>query len=575
MEFEINEERQLYLSTRGKIIVNACPGSGKTTSVAYKLNELARNWRLSYSGIACLSFTNVAKDEINEKYYAFAGKSLNHPHLVSTLDSFINQYITLPHYQKVLGYTNRPVIIEDNAWLDNLPLQRYKFGNVPIQFRYSPSKIDITHDDRFVYDGHSLDLNPEDRSIFIRYCREIKRIQFQNGLLKNSDSLYIAYRIISTNPEIPKLLSLRFPYIIIDEAQDTSEIQHLILEKLLESGLENIELIGDPYQSLYEWREARPDLFLEKLASGDWTPLELSTCKRSVQPIVNAYSLFRMQEHNNLIGQNPQNGRDIPIHIVYFEEHDRLLTKYMELSSQFHEKKVLVRGKSLLESLNAITQLDDYWKETPFSPIQFMLSKFDLDNGDIKSAVNRMYKYVPLLLDPTIIGDELRKKIFYDNNKQNYVLKAQLLTLIMDIPSYDNSLLNWTTELKILCQRILGITEPPSFTLKAGKYRPYHIRQVNELYRHPINYSKVTTIHKVKGKTFDSVMLVLSANSAGQNLSINDFSRPNQMPDEKKRLLYVAMSRPRWQLVIGIPKSAKMDQQKVTLLFENCEVHEV
>ncbi|AWP25240.1 MULTISPECIES: ATP-dependent helicase [Paenibacillus] len=575
MEFETNDERQRYLSSQGRIIVNACPGSGKTTSVAYKLNKLVCNWRQSYSGIACLSFTNVAKDEINEKYYSFSGNSLSHPHLVSTLDSFINQYITLPHYQKVLGYTNKPVIIEDNTWLDNLPLHRFKFGNVPIQFRYSPSKIDITHDDQFVYDGHSLNLNPEDKNKFNRYCHEIKRIQFNNGLLKNSDSLYIAYKIISTNPEIARLLSLRFPYIIIDEAQDTSEIQHLILEKLIENGLENIELIGDPYQSLYEWREARPDLFLEKIASGKWTPLELSTCKRSVQPIVNAYSLFRMQEHNNLIGQKLQNKGDMPLHLIYFEEYDRLLTKYQEISSGFNEKKVLVRGKSLLESLNATLQFDDYWKDSPFSPLQLILSKSELDNGDIKAAINRLYKFVPLLLDTTIAGDELKKKLFYDDNKQNYALKAQILTLIKNVPDYDISLLDWTAELENLCQRILGLSEAPSFTLKAGKFRPYHKRRVNELYKQPSNYSKVTTIHKVKGKTFDSVMLVLSANSTGQNLSINDFCRPNQMPDEKKRLLYVAMSRPKWQLVVAIPKSAGMDQEKVTLLFGNCKIHEV
>ncbi|MGN7765134.1 UvrD-helicase domain-containing protein [Paenibacillus sp. 22594] len=573
MEFEMNPERQRYITSRGKIIVNACPGSGKTTSVAYKLKDLVSNWDQAYSGIACLSFTNVAKDEINDKFHLFTGKSLNHPHLVSTIDSFINQYITLPHYQKVLGYSNRPIIIEDYTWIDNLSLQRFKLGTKPIQYIYKPSKIDINHDGSFLYDGNSLNLDEADNRIFLRYCKEIKRIQFQSGLLKNSDSLYAAHQILSTNPNIARYLCQRFPYIIIDEAQDTSELQHLIFDKLIINGLANIELIGDPYQSLYEWREARPDLFLEKLSSGNWLPLDLLSCKRSVQPIVNAYSLFRMQEHNNLIGQESQ--LDQVIHIIYFENYDQLLAQYEEISTTYIDKKILVRGASLLESLKASVKLGDYWKETPFSPLQFIRSKSELDNGDIKAAINRMLKLVPLLLEPTTIGNDILKNQFYEENKHNYSLRSKLLFLIRNIPDYTLSLIDWTNELKELCKHILNLIEPPPFTLKAGKLSPYQRRTVSELYSQPVNSQKVTTIHKVKGKTFDSIMLVLSANSSGQNLSINDFKRPTQMPGEKKRLLYVAMSRPKWQLVIGIPKAAKIDEKLQHQLFGNCQVHEL
>jgi len=574
MEYEYNEERQRYLVSRGRIIVNACPGSGKTTSVAYKLNNLIRNWAHKHSGIACLSFTNVAKDEINEKYYAFAGKALAHPHLVSTLDSFINQYITLPHYQQVLGYTNRPVIIEDTTWLDNLRLYQFRFGKVPIQHTYSPSKIDITHDGHFTYDGKTPNLSTGDAAKFTRYCKEIKRIQFQNGLLKNSDSIYLAYKIISEKPEIAKLLSLRFPYIIIDEAQDTSEIQQLILEKLLEYNLESIELIGDPYQSLYEWRDARPDLFFEKIKSDDWATLELSNCKRSVQPIVNSYSLFRKQEHNNLIGRDLENEHDMPLHLIIFENYDHLITKYYEISSDYEDKKILVRGKSSLISLDATIQEVNYWKDTPFSPLQFIIAKSDLENGNIRAAINRIYRYVPLMLDPTIVTDLLKMHLFHEENKKNFLLKAQLLTLIKNIPNYDNTLLNWTAELSNHCHHTLGLKELPNFILKEGVYRKFHKLAVNELYNSPSNISTVTSIHKVKGKTFDSVMLVLSKNSSGQNLSISDFSRPDDMPNEKKRLLYVAMSRPRSQLVIGIPRTNKIKDQ-FRSIFEGFVVHEV
>ncbi|RLI51689.1 MAG: hypothetical protein DRP09_18990 [Candidatus Thorarchaeota archaeon] len=101
MAFEVSQVIEDYISARSQVFLKACPGSGKTTTVAYKLSVLAENWEDAFgrfSGIACLSFTNIAKDEISEKYVEFSKIPLGFPHLVSTIDSFINRYITLPFF---------------------------------------------------------------------------------------------------------------------------------------------------------------------------------------------------------------------------------------------------------------------------------------------------------------------------------------------------------------------------------------------------------------------------------------------------------------------------------------------
>jgi superfamily I DNA/RNA helicase len=101
MDIQITAQRQTYFDARGKIILNACPGSGKTTCIIHKLplleKECAQRFG-TYAGVACLSFTNVAKFEILHKYKAAHGRDFKYPHHVSTIDSFINQYITLPFY---------------------------------------------------------------------------------------------------------------------------------------------------------------------------------------------------------------------------------------------------------------------------------------------------------------------------------------------------------------------------------------------------------------------------------------------------------------------------------------------
>ncbi|PWU70435.1 UvrD-helicase domain-containing protein [Gracilibacillus dipsosauri] len=575
MNFDMNEEREQYIYERGKIIVNACPGSGKTTSVGYKLMNLVNNWDYKCSGIACLSFTNVAKNEINDKFFDFNKASLNYPHLISTIDSFINRYITLPHFKTKYRCQGRPMILENDSILDSLSFQQFRINNRPIQYIYPPSKIDINVDGTFLFNGNSLDLSDEDKIIFDRYCRTLKNHQFLRGLLKNSDSLYAAYQILLNNPRIANSLAKRFKYIIVDEAQDTSEIQHLIIDQLIDNGLKNIELIGDPYQSLYEWRNARPDLFLEKVASVDWTSLEFTRCKRSLEPIVKAYSLFRVQEHNNLVGQELRDDNEKPIHIIYFKNYDQLVSKYEEISSEYRRKKILVRGTSLLRELNALNTYIDLWKETPFSPLQFIYAKEELQNGDIKSAINRLFNCIPLLINPDFANNVKSKQDFIEVNRDNHSFTAKLLLLLKSIPDFNKTLTEWNDEVKETCSSIFELESPPTFVLKAGIHRPKHSMLVSQLFERTVNSTNVSTIHKVKGKTYDSIMIVLSPNSSGQSLSINDFIRPDEMPDEKKRLLYVAMSRPKWQLVVAVPNQSRLTVERHAELFGDCIVHEI
>lgn len=92
MNIDITPERKSYFDARGKIILNACPGSGKTTCIVHKLSLLEEECKQKYgrySGIVCLSFTNNAKHQILNKYRQIHNHDFRYPHLVSTIDSFL------------------------------------------------------------------------------------------------------------------------------------------------------------------------------------------------------------------------------------------------------------------------------------------------------------------------------------------------------------------------------------------------------------------------------------------------------------------------------------------------------
>ena len=118
---ELTKEQEDFLEAEGKITLCACPGSGKTYTVAKKLIRYIKTWPYTHRGVATLSFTNVAREEVLrqttdlsvENYYQVV-----YPHFVGTLDSFINKFIFLR-----FGYLDhnkkRPQIIYGNHGILN------------------------------------------------------------------------------------------------------------------------------------------------------------------------------------------------------------------------------------------------------------------------------------------------------------------------------------------------------------------------------------------------------------------------------------------------------------------------
>ena len=64
---DFTTEQMNFLESSGKVVLHACPGSGKTTVVAQKMINYLQHWKRPYQGIAVLSFTNVASDEIGRQ----------------------------------------------------------------------------------------------------------------------------------------------------------------------------------------------------------------------------------------------------------------------------------------------------------------------------------------------------------------------------------------------------------------------------------------------------------------------------------------------------------------------------
>ena len=93
--------------------------------------------------------------------------------------------------------------------------------------------------------------------IYRRYCEEMRH----QGLMDYDDQMAYALNILRRSPETLKYFQEQYQYICVDEAQDTSKIQHKIIA-LLASDNENLFMVGDEDQSIYGFRAAYPEALL-------------------------------------------------------------------------------------------------------------------------------------------------------------------------------------------------------------------------------------------------------------------------------------------------------------------------
>jgi hypothetical protein len=563
MEFEVNPQRQTYLTTRGKIVLNACPGSGKTTSIVKKLIDLQDEYN-EYSGVACLSFTNAAKDEINGKFVALNGKALRVPHEVSTIDSFVNRYITLPFYYLLKNSSKRPRILDDNSFFDDLWRSKTNYKGTdgkPFCFAYPPSSIRFEDDGTYSSNGFRPDARKVDPNVFNDYCKRIKQWQINSGLITTGDSAFLARYLLNKHPRIGELLALRFPHIIIDEAQDSSKLQHDIFDKLVECGLQNLELVGDPYQSLYEWRDANPALFISKHSdSTNWQGLDLTNNRRSPQRIVDCFSLVR-KAADPKIDSTVTNDRQIPITVYkYTETNTPLIVRHFDQLCKTHglvNNQIVVRGNDLKDKMLGKTAEQKPWgSEIPYELIQ---AKHLYLQNEIKDAIKILRKLAIHILCPNFDYHQFRDA--EQGLKSDHNSNSLFLEILSDMPNLSLSIIEWTSQMQIFLTEKLETTDTINFGLRNRNSKFFnktclpdpvetHFKKSSSNENIPI-----TTVHQVKGKSLDGTLVFFNRNNHKDTITFDAVANNYEgVPSEKHRIIYVALSRSQHLLAMAFPQ---------------------
>ncbi len=287
-------QREAVEHIDGAMLILAGAGSGKTKTLTTRLAYLIGEVGIDPASTLTLTFTNKAAAEMRERALKLMPNRVSYPPLLCTFHKFGLLFLKF-HIEK-LGRSNNFVIIDSD---DKKRLLRSiaKELKVDLNLSFIASEISKYKNTlltpEVVIQKAELPDYKKVAHIYEAYQSNI----VENNLVDFDDLLMLTYQILESNDDLRRETSERYKYIMVDEYQDTNELQYRLLE-LLASEHENLCVVGDDDQSIYGWRGANIRNILEFADSfKNCKTVKLETNYRSTEPILKAANA--LIEHNS------------------------------------------------------------------------------------------------------------------------------------------------------------------------------------------------------------------------------------------------------------------------------------
>jgi len=593
------------------VFLNACPGSGKTESVGFKAAYEINRWDRPVGGIAVLTFTNNAADEIKERASMLLGdQKVSYPHFIGTIDSWLHGYVAHPFSYQATGFegVNRDCsvrLVNDDDysdWLNGFKLKtayKTKKGSfIPIytnninfdgaDWHINIQGLDesVSAKDFYYSDTFQEFIKDKEFFSFEFFCESFRKEKCkfnQKGFATYQDMENFCYKLLA-DEDILRTFIQRFPLIIIDECQDLSPSQLLILDVLASNGVV-LHFIGDMNQAIYEFKKVSPEMTLSFIEGLSFIEKELSVNYRSNIEIVRLCNSVIDNKSEVISGEVTKFESSCIAMFYQKDQVGKLGAWFDELINQINRNEHTLKSNTILtrswKNVRRIKSLDKDRKEKS----QYLLANsiFLWSKGDIelkKEALSGLGKFIyeRNILEsnsanrknyyrPDIIDSDSRWRVILNSLLANIYNQSLLSDLNWDWGKWAKAVRDNFCELlrhtltthgfvdielgKFNFNKPSGDSGSVISSLKHGDVGDYNI--------------PVMTIHSVKGQTFDSVMLVSSPSNSGK---IKDGYWKTWLEDtssEAARLAYVASSRPKHLLVWAVPKTGDFKADRETL----------
>ena len=371
------QERAVQL-VEGANLLLAVPGSGKTTVLVCRLGYMTHCRGIDPRNILSITYTKAAAEEMKERYKKLFGAAFSNQITFKTINSLcvdiINTYATQKSKKK-------PFDIVDAGEKKKILSTLYK----EIEGDYATESEIIGIETVITYIKNMMLENEINNTEFainnaIEYYNGYNKVLQNSGLMDYDDQVIYAYRILKKYPDILKTYNDRFKYISVDEAQDTSKLQHSVIRLLV--GDNNIFMVGDEDQSIFGFRGAYPEALMRfRDEYSNPFVLYMERNYRSTQEIVCSAQKFierNTKRHPKHMISNRGKGEPIERIVVNSRQE-----QYNYLVNALQEKEgsmaVLYRDNECSIPLIDLLIRTDIPYYTPQSQIVFFSSRIVLD----------------------------------------------------------------------------------------------------------------------------------------------------------------------------------------------------
>jgi len=286
-------QREAATHIDGSLLILAGAGSGKTKTLTTRLAYLISEVGIDPLNTLTLTFTNKAAKEMRYRALNLIGQNMSSMPLLCTFHKFGLLFLKF-HIEK-LGRANNFVII-DSEDRKRILKRIAKDNDIDLNISFISSEIAKYKNTLLTIQEINARAELPDYKKIAKIYQEYQKEIIENNLVDFDDLLMLTYQILKQDDKLRVETSNRYRYIMVDEYQDTNELQFKLLE-LLASEHNNLCVVGDDDQSIYGWRGANIRNILEfSNYFKNTKTVKLETNYRSTKPILKAAN--ELIEHN-------------------------------------------------------------------------------------------------------------------------------------------------------------------------------------------------------------------------------------------------------------------------------------
>jgi superfamily I DNA/RNA helicase len=358
------------------IRILAGPGAGKThllikniKHIVEKSNRLKNNNKRK---ILCITYTNAAVEEIVKRLGSYSKYVV-----VSTIHAFINEYIILPFQLQIRIFIMEKfnIIVPDDIKISSVQegfsvlsghkkedvytFIHEKYPDIPAESYNAISRtkmcdvmVDISEINKYPYNVSADVKIATPKNVSCDVAKAIKEyIWGIAGKLAFDEILYFGLQLIEKYPSILYILRAEFPYILMDEYQDTNPIQNRILDMMSEKEA-SVIVVGDIAQSIYSFQGAtyQEFLYFNLKSAKPIITKAIEGNRRSTQNIINLLNFIRKDDTTGFEQKCIKNTLTNNKVIFLIQENKSLIRPLSKLIP--HDTKILCRKWS--EAFNYI-----------------------------------------------------------------------------------------------------------------------------------------------------------------------------------------------------------------------------